>query len=66
MKFPLYLVRLLLGQVTEGCQTPFESFWKNEGKTSHFIKEMPSKFSPPITSNKLQIIVNINENKISL
>jgi hypothetical protein len=23
----------------------FEPFWKNEGKTSQFLKEMPSKFS---------------------
>jgi len=43
----------------------FEPFWKNEGKTSHSLKEMPLKFSPPITSKKLQIIVNINKNKFS-
>jgi hypothetical protein len=46
----------------------FEPFWKNEGilgKTWHLKKKCLKKSSPPITSNKLQTIVNINKNKSS-
>jgi len=34
-------------------------------KTNILKKKCLYKFSPPITSNKLQTIVNINKNKIS-
>jgi hypothetical protein len=33
----------------------FEPFWKNEGKTSHSLKEMPSKF---FTTYHIKQIIN--------
>jgi hypothetical protein len=44
----------------------FEPFWKNEGKTSHSLKEMPSNFFTTYHIKQITKKININKNKISL
>ncbi len=58
-------MRLLLGQVTLNCETPLNHFGKMKANFHILKKKCLLNLSPPITSNKLQTIVNINSNKFS-